>query len=220
MAATKASRQQSAGRGPAGGVRRSSDRARGVLAADGTTRARIERAALELFAARGIDAATTRAIAEAADLSEGALYRHFRSKEAIAESLFAAIHNRLARLVRDTAARAGGIEAQAGAVVDAYCQVADDDWMLFSYHLLTTAHFLPTPPGDDNPVAAAEEIVEAAMARGEIPKGDVVLVTAMALGVVLQPALHKVYCRLSGPLAPHRARLKSALMAVLNCKGV
>ena len=39
-------------------------------------RPKIERAALELFVNVGVDAATTREIAESAQVSEGALYRH------------------------------------------------------------------------------------------------------------------------------------------------
>lgn len=190
--------------------------ARGVAAPDGTTAARIERAALAQFVGRGIDAATTREIAAAAGLSEGALYRHFPSKDAIAETLFAAIHERLARLVREAAQAGANLGAQADAIVDAYCRTADDDWTLFAYHLISTAHFLPTPPGEDNPVAAAEEIVAAAMARGEIGRGDPALVAAMALGVVLQPALHKAYGRLEGPLSAHAPALKRAVRAVLN----
>lgn len=196
-------------------------RARRQAAEDGTpvsTRERIERAALAEFVSRGVDAATTREIAAAAGLSEGALYRHFPSKEAIAETLFVAIHERLARLVREAGARERGIADQAGAIVDAYCRTADEDWTLFAYHLLTTAHFLPTPPGDDNPVLAVEEIVAAAMARGEIPMGDAVLVAAMALGAVLQPALHKAHGRLDGPLAAHAPALKRGVLAVLMGK--
>lgn len=181
-----------------------------------TTRARIERAALEEFARVGVDAATTRAIAAGAGVSEGALYRHFPSKEAIAQSLFAGIHERLARLVRETSATGVSIDEQARAIVDAYCRTADADWTLFAFHLLSTAHFLPTPPGADNPVAAAEDVIAAAMARGEIPERDAALVAAMALGVVLQTALVIIYGRLEGPLSAYAPALARSVIAVLK----
>ena len=212
----------------AGHARRGSKRAspeaparssRGVSAADGTTRARIERAALEQFAGKGVDAATTREIAAAAGLSEGALYRHFASKEEIAQSLFATIHERLARLVREAGAAGASLEEKAGAIVDAYCQTADEDWTLFAYHLTSTARFLPTPPGDDNPVLAAEDVIAEAMAAGEIASGNPMFVAAMALGVVLQPALHKAYGRLDGPLSAHAPALKRGVVAVLKTAG-
>ncbi|HSK41787.1 MAG TPA: helix-turn-helix domain-containing protein, partial [Arenibaculum sp.] len=56
---------------------------------------RIERAALEVFVRAGVDAATTRAIAAQAGCSEGALYRHWKSKDELALSLFMGVHRRL-----------------------------------------------------------------------------------------------------------------------------
>ncbi len=52
-------------------------------------KAEIVRAALQMFAEKGIRGATIRDIAEAAGVTEGALYRHFASKEELAQALFA-----------------------------------------------------------------------------------------------------------------------------------
>ena len=196
-----------------------SEIARGVTAVDGTTKAKIERAALALFVVKGVDGATTREIAAAAGVSEGALYRYYPSKEEIARSLFAAIHERLAALIRLASERGDDIESRAEAIVNAFCITADEDWTLFSYHLLHTAHFLPSPPGKDDPVSATESIVQAAMDRGELPPGDAQLIAAMALGVVLQPALHKAHGRLSGNLSQHAKTLKDAVKRVLRARG-
>ncbi|MEL7490755.1 MAG: TetR/AcrR family transcriptional regulator [Pseudomonadota bacterium] len=189
---------------------------RGVTAAPGTTKARIERAALGLFVEKGVAGATTREIAGAAGVSEGALYRYFKSKEAIAQHLFAAIHEKLAGLVRNAGTSAEGVEAQAEAVIDAYCGAADEDWTLFTFHLLSIDHFLPTPPGRDDPVSATEDIIAAAIDRGELPACDARILAAMALGVVLQPALHKAYGRLDAPLSAYADQFKSAIRAVLS----
>ena len=47
------------------------------------TKAKIETSALKLFAERGVDQTTTRDIAAGAGISEGAIYRHFESKDAM-----------------------------------------------------------------------------------------------------------------------------------------
>ncbi|MBD2022562.1 TetR/AcrR family transcriptional regulator [Leptolyngbya sp. FACHB-36] len=47
------------------------------------TRTRILKSALRLFAQRGYDGTTTRELAEAADVAEGTLFRHFPNKKAI-----------------------------------------------------------------------------------------------------------------------------------------
>jgi AcrR family transcriptional regulator len=190
---------------------------RGVTALDGTTKARIERAALTLFAQGRMDKATTRAIAATAGISEGALYRHYASKEDIWQGLFFTLHERLGTLVAAAALSDDHISGQAAALVRAYCQTADDDWALFSFHLLSMHRFLQhDTPERMNPVTEAEKIVSTAMDRGQIAKGDAVLVAGMALGIVLQPALHKAYGRLHGNLETHADTLTTAVLNILT----
>jgi AcrR family transcriptional regulator len=190
-----------------------------LLPDDGSTPARIRRAALTVFVARGVDAATTREIAAAAGLSEGALYRHFPGKEALAADVFAAIHMRLAGLIRAAAAPIEGIAAKTAAIVDVYGAAAGADWPAFVFHLLQAHRFLPTPAGTDNPVDAVEEIIIEAMGRGEIARADAGLVAGMALGVVLQTAQQIAYGRLEGPLARYGAALETAALSVLRPVG-
>jgi len=194
---------------------------RGVTAADGTTKAKIERAAITLFAERGVDAVTTREIAAATGVSEGALYRHYNSKEELAETLFFAIHRRLAEEINEAASASGGIADKTRAIVAAYCQAADDDWALFSYHVLAAHRFLPAIKGkskkeNDSPVAAVEAIIATAMSKGELPKGDAAVKAAMSLGAVLQTALHTYYGRISGDLSTHKPQLEKAVLAILK----
>lgn len=185
-------------------------------------KARIERAAVTLFCARGVDAVTTREIAGAAKISEGALYRHYPSKEALAQAMFFAVHSRLARQISLAARNAGAVQDKARAIVSAYVSVADRDWPLFAYHLLTTHRFLPyssqlaQSPEIENPVAIVESVVSEAMKNGEIPSGLANLKAASALGVVLQAALHKYYGRIQGDLSLHEEALANAVVAVLK----
>lgn len=185
-------------------------------AAQRTARPRIEAAALALFVEKGVDAATTREIAARAGVSEGAIYRHFDSKDELAASLFLAIHTRLASLIRDAAKTRRGIEEQTAAIVDAYCATADEDFPLFAFHLLYTHRFLPTPDGVDNPVDAVADIIEAAMKRREIARGEAEFVTGLALGPVLQTALQIHYGRLKGPLSRYAGDLAAAVLSIMK----
>lgn len=191
---------------------------RGVTAADGSRKALIERTALMLFVAHGIEATTTKMIAADAAISEGALYYHFKNKEEIATSLFFAIHLRLADLIRAIGARGATLEVKADAVVATYCATADEDWPLFQYHLLYTHRFLPGPVDSDNPVQAIEDIITAAIEIGDLPRCDAALVGAMALGAVSQVALHKVFGRIDGPLSDRKAPLQEAVRAILRAQ--
>ncbi|MEL6111810.1 MAG: helix-turn-helix domain-containing protein [Pseudomonadota bacterium] len=191
------------------------DRARGVTAADGSSKARFERAALTLFTERSIEQVTTKEIAAAAGLSEGLLYRYAKSKNDLAADMFFAIHAQLGGLVRDIGVRPTSLEEKASNLVAAYAQCADDDWVLFSYHLLNTHRFLTEDRSVDNPVAATEGILQAAIDDGELPDGEVTLLAAMVLGVVLQPALHKAFGRLTGTLQSYSPAITKGVLAIL-----
>ena len=65
---------------------------------------KIDEAAVRLFARDGFDAATTKQIALAAGVSEGAIYRHYRSKDELAISLFMGVHRRLSQMVAEAGA--------------------------------------------------------------------------------------------------------------------
>jgi len=183
------------------------------------TKARIERAALTLFVARGIAETTTREIALAASIAEGTIYRHFPSKEALADELFLRVHGGLAQAIETAQSGQRNFRDKIEAVVQAYCRAADADWLLFSYHLLAQhAHLIQVKSADNNPVAVVREVLRKGMASGAIAKRDLDLTLAMTLGIVLQPAIHKVYGRIDGPLSRHIAALSEAVWAVLTAK--
>jgi AcrR family transcriptional regulator len=178
---------------------------------------RIERAALEVFVRDGVDAATTRAIAAEAGVSEGALYRHYRSKDELAASLFMTVHRRLSSLIEDSAAEAVGIRDKAAAIVRAYCQVADEDWLTFAFHLTQIHRFIPLYQEDGrDPVTVTENVIKQAMIAAELPPADPRLLAAMAIGVITQTAQNKAYGRLGDDsLSAHAPLMTAAVQAVL-----
>lgn len=181
------------------------------------TKARVERAALTLFVARGVTETTTREIAMAASIAEGTIYRHFPSKEQLALDLFLRHHRALAEALAGAAQRAQGLRAQIDAIVRCYCEWADDDWTLFAYHLLAQHMFLAmVPEGTPNPVDVLRQVIVQAMAAGEIPSRDADLAAASAIGTVMQPATYKLYGRFEGPLSAHANFFAEAAWAVLS----
>ena len=176
-------------------------------------RPKIERAALKLFIHEGIDAATTREIAEKAGVSEGALYRHYKGKDELALSLFMETHNRLGAMMAEALTGDGSLEEKVHAAVKAYCELADEDFLLFSFHLVSLNRFLPYDKRrDDDPVSITEKIIAGLMSEGHIPKGDPALKAAMALGVVMQSGQNKIYNRLPGPFSQHADAISRAVM--------
>jgi AcrR family transcriptional regulator len=180
------------------------------------TRPKIEKAALELFIRDGVDAATTRGIADVAGVSEGALYRHYKGKDELALALFMQTHNQLGEMMLGAFSQDGSIEDKVRRAVAAYCAFADEDWLSFSYHLVSLNRFLPhDTKREDDPVSVIEKLIEYLMENGDIPRGDPAILAAMSLGVVMQAGLNKIYNRLPGPFSQHVEIFTRTIMAIL-----
>jgi len=184
-----------------------------VTAEAGTAKARIERAALTLFVEKSIEGVSTKSIAETADVSEGLLYRHFKSKGDLSRILMKTIHDRLTELVRG--AMNQPLDAAVSDIVRDYAALADEDWPLFAYHLLYMHRF--PKMAEDGPLRAASELVRFNQAAGRLRSGIAPdLLASMALGVVMQAAHSKLFGRDIGTLSEHNDTFERAVMAVLE----
>jgi len=197
---------------------------RGVSAAEGSSKAKIERAAVILFAQHGIDGVSTKQIAQQAGLSEGLIYRHFQSKHELALTLMKTIHTRLTLMIQ-TATQidmAGETLTDQSFreiiqnIVRQYCEIADNDWPLFRYHILHLHHFpnLSDTP-KDNPLEAASEFFAKAVKQKIIAPIDTDILSSMALGVVLNTAQSKVLGFHNGPLSKHIPLLSQSVLNLI-----
>src|SRR5215471_17121231 len=110
-------------------------------------RAKVERAAVELFAAKGIDGASIAEIAAAAGVSQGALYRHFRSKEELASTLFATAYRRTGVELDAIRAAWTCFTDRVAAMVAHFCALYDADTAVFRFMLITQHDLLPRISG-------------------------------------------------------------------------
>src|SRR5690349_8597784 len=123
-------------------------------------RDRVEQAALGLFAAKGIDGVSIAEIAAAAGVSQGALYRHHKSKDELAWALFSTGYLRTAAeldaIRRDTT----GFAARIAAMIAHFCALYDNDPALFRFMLISQHDLLPRlRPGQRTPVDAVTDTV-------------------------------------------------------------
>jgi AcrR family transcriptional regulator len=182
------------------------------------TRARIETEALRLFAAKGVHGTSVRDIAQAVGVAEGALYRHFVSKEALARDLFLGRYAELARDIGEVGTQVPDFAGRVRAVAEHACQLFDAEPALFAYLLISQHDHLGAVPLEpsENVVEVLAELLREGIARGEVPDQDVALASALALGCVVQPAVFVLYGRLEGPLMRHAERITQAVLSAVN----
>ncbi|HEY4250266.1 MAG TPA: helix-turn-helix domain-containing protein [Roseomonas sp.] len=169
-----------------------------------STKDRVRREAVRLFAERGIDAVSQRDIATAAGLQVSSLYAHWKGgRDQLIEELFVAGYADYAQALADTAAPHAGFAAALEAMIRRICRLQSEDRALFAFLLLSQHRALrgAENPGP-NPVDVLQERVEAAIRRREIPDADPTLLTAAIVGVVVQAATFRLYGRFTQDLEP------------------
>lgn len=177
----------------------------------------IERAALELFAETGIDGASIRMIAERAQVTEGALYRHHASKDDLVRSLFFDYFERFARLLETADSSDSTIDQRLHAMVAGFLRAYDEDPQGFHFVLVVQHSLLDSVRRDmANPVETIVGVLRDAVTRREIPRQDVALAAQMMMGIVMQIAVAHRYGRIKGPLAPRAGEVADACLRVIR----
>src|SRR5262249_7549234 len=180
-------------------------------------KAKVERSALELFAANGFDGVSIADIAAAAGVSQGALYRHYASKDELAWTLFSRAYLRAGGQLDEIRNRSAGLENGVAAIVGHFCGLYDDDPALFRFMLLTQHGFLPRiEQGSGTPVDAVIDLVGDAVMQTQLKPVDPATGAAMIMGVVLQAVTFHIYGRLTGTLSGRAPALTRAAIAAVQ----
>ena len=184
------------------------------------TRNKLFASALALFNANGIDATSTKEITEAAGVAEGTLYRHFKSKDELAWKLFEHHYGNIAGSLLTARRQSSDFRETVESTVYAFCKLVDMAPDAFSYCMLSQHDFLDRVAQDEgNPVVVIQGFVEEAIAKGDIPDGDPELLSAISLGIVMQPATFKLYGRLEKTMMDYSDYFVDAIWSVLVNRG-
>lgn len=175
---------------------------------------------MDLFAANGFDGVSIADIAAMAGVSQGALYRHYRSKEELGWALFSAAYLRTGEALDRIRTGEAEFDAAVTAMIAHFCALYDEDPALFRFMLISQHGFLPRiPSGSHTPVDAVADLVGDAIANNQLKPVNPALGAAVIIGVILQSATFHIYGRLGGSLgarAPALARAAIAAVAALT----
>lgn len=154
----------------------------------------VMRAALKLFVKKGIDGTTIKDIAREAKVAEGALYRHFKSKDDLAWHLFSTHLDAFTKELQEKVFAHPGARERVQTFVAESFAAFESDPDLYTYLILREHSELEkfaavyAHPGD-----VVIRIIEEGQKSGEIRPGDPFVLGAMMVGGVIRVAVVKMY---------------------------
>lgn len=177
----------------------------------------IYQAAARLFGEQGLDGTSIRQIAEAAGVSEAALYRHWKDKVDLAWEVFRSGLRTLQESLEQEVCRDRGAYAAIESAVQCFYRLFDDNKQLFGFVLLHQ-HDLWSRMNEEtqSPVRFWLDLIKtftANLPQEEQAHPDVV--AAVTLGIVLRPPVARLYGRISGPMVNHAPIVARAVCRVL-----
>jgi AcrR family transcriptional regulator len=181
------------------------------------TRERIEAAAIRLFVEKGVAGTTIRDIAREVGISEGALYRHFVSKEQLVWRLFERNYVEFASRLATLATAATSTRDKVAAMIRGFCVAHDENPALFRFLLFVQHGQLGRLAADTpTPVDVVRAVIEAGIAADDIPKQNPDLATALVFGVVLEPVQFAAFGRLALTVNEMSDRLVASAWAAIT----
>jgi AcrR family transcriptional regulator len=176
----------------------------------------ILRAALELFTEKGIHATTTKDIARRAGVSEGALYRHFQSKQELAEDLYITHLSYFTAQLDKSVLTFSSFQDRLSALVDGCFRFFDEDRTLFTYLILSEHNELGRTSRRIRHIRhLVRDILVDGRQTGQVREGDPELFGALIIGTIIRVAIFRIYGLISGDLRSRSSEVaKSCLLAV------
>lgn len=144
-------------------------------------------AALSLFMRKGIKATTTRDIALRAGISEGTIYRHFESKEELAESIFEQNLNYFWKFLKGYLKHANGPEEMLRAYIEGFFEFSRREQRRYSFIIAAHQTELKKLSREKmKPKQMLTKILRLGQKQGLFRKMDLQLAGAMVMGTIMQ----------------------------------
>jgi AcrR family transcriptional regulator len=146
-------------------------------------------AALAVFVERGYDGARIRHIAERAGVSEGALYSHHKSKEAVALALFRLHMARYSHAIAEVASEQdASVEERIKRVAHRTLEAFEDEPDSVGFLITHQARFIGALPRDfPYAIRIVEALIREGQRDGSVRHAPVRLLAALVFGCITQP---------------------------------
>lgn len=176
----------------------------------------ILRAALELFTEKGIHATTTKDIARRAGVSEGALYRHFQSKQELAEDLYLTHLSYFTAQLDRSVLVAPTLRDRIHALVEGCFRFFDEDRTLFTYLILSEHNELGRTSRKVRHIRhLVRDILQDGQKSGEVRQGNLEILGAAVIGIMIRVAIFRIYGLLQGDLRNYTPEVADVCLRVV-----
>jgi len=176
-------------------------------------------AAARVFARKGFEKATTREIAQEADISEGTIYNYFSSKKQLVVALAEVVQAKLTAVMSELPSNGDDRANMARAIEQVLAVIADSAVVIRG---LVTALWDQGPrfdgyliPGAHRLIARVEECLEEQVSAGVIRPCDVHTVARMVMGMVVYVTMPYLQGIEPMPSAEQRCGKAELLVGVL-----
>ena len=168
----------------------------------------IERSALELFVEKGVDGTSIRDIAQRAGVTEGALYRHHRSKDDLVRHLYAQSFTQFTEIVESLGNQSTNPKDRVRLMIAQLVELHSRDSHVFRY-VLVLHHKLLTE------VRVGERDFVGALSRA-IGGNSADFMAQLVLGIIVQVSTAVEAGQLPGKLGDYSPRLIAAAMELVG----
>lgn len=156
-------------------------------------------AALELFSEKGYFNTSVHDIERRANVSIGAIYHHFGSKETIAKALFEHVESMMSDVFSDIIADNAAVQDRCKAVIAYFFELTEKheevmNYMMYARHRDIIPEAIPVC--SSRPFLMMKEVVEEGIAVGDIRPVD----PAVAVSSIFGGAVRLIFLKLDGVL--------------------
>lgn len=176
----------------------------------------VMRAAIRLFVKQGIDGTTIQDIAREAGVSEGALYRHFKSKDALAWHLFSTHLAEFTTHLFSMVLSQPTAEERIRVFVAECFKAFEANRDLFTYLILSEHRELKKYPGTQlHPGHVILKVIQEGQAAGEIRRGDPYILGSLVLGGIIRVCVVKIHGAIEERLTKHEKEVGNLLWSMI-----
>tara|TARA_R110002110_G_scaffold404606_1_gene623109 strand:- start:129579 stop:130148 length:570 start_codon:yes stop_codon:yes gene_type:complete len=181
------------------------------------TRREIERSALELFVEKGVSETSIKDISRRANIADGTMYRHYESKNSLAEKIFVSAYLYMTNKIAHRVAALETLDEKLSYIINYFCKSFDGNKMLLTF--LLRMQYSQSQHINENPNSVYKTLIrvfEAHLPEDNIYKHQPELGAMIFIGIVSQAGIDRVYGRTERSMMEDYEFLKRAAFHAID----